>query len=370
MQSSDKHQVPGGLYFFGQLFARAQGLWRGLSNLESRFLRKRINATAIDRPLYVGGVARSGSTIITEMLARHPALTSHHYSDYPPVWFPYWWNALRAKLPLPKTEPVERSHKDRLMVTPDSPEAVEEVLWMSFFEDAHNPITSDVLSEHTDNSSFEAFYRDHIRKLVLTRNRQRYLTKGNYNTTRLAYILKLFPDARFIVPVRNPVNHVASLVKQDRLFIEGEQGNPRVGRHLRASGHYEFGVGKQPVNCADDELTGRIAQCFEAGDLVHGWALQWRATYGLVLEQVKASPEMEKAVLFVRFEDLCRDSEAVIDAILGHAALRADVFAEERSEFAERLAEPTYYRPDFSDSEMAALREAVAPVASQLGYDL
>ena len=38
-----------------------------------------------------------------------------------------------------KESAVERAHGDRLMITPSSPEAMEEPIWMHFFDNAHNP---------------------------------------------------------------------------------------------------------------------------------------------------------------------------------------------------------------------------------------
>jgi hypothetical protein len=69
----------------------------------------------------------------------------------------------------------------------------------------HNPATSNILDQSTNNLKFESFYNNHIRKLLLVRNGDRYLAKGNYNITRLEYILKLFPDVRFVIPQWNYV---------------------------------------------------------------------------------------------------------------------------------------------------------------------
>ena len=60
------------------------------------------------------------------------------------------------------------------------------------------------MNDRIGEDDLEAFYRDHIRKLLWLRGGRRYLSKGNYNTTRIAYLARLFPDARFIVPVRDP----------------------------------------------------------------------------------------------------------------------------------------------------------------------
>ena len=109
---------------------------------------------------------------------------------------------------------MERAHKDRIMVTPSSPEALEEPYWMYFFKGLHQSGKSALLDGSTVNPEFERFYLSNIPKILMLRGGERYLSKGNYNVTRLKYLLKLFPDSRFVIPVRNPVSHIASLMKQ------------------------------------------------------------------------------------------------------------------------------------------------------------
>src|SRR4029077_17446890 len=97
-------------------------------------------------------------------------------------------------------EAAQRTHRDGIFVTPESPEAMEEVLWMAFFPQIHKPEACNVLDRNTSNPSFEQFYRDHLRKLLLVRGGKRYVSKANYNVTRLEYLHRLFPDARFVIP--------------------------------------------------------------------------------------------------------------------------------------------------------------------------
>ncbi|MBS3744816.1 MAG: sulfotransferase, partial [Wenzhouxiangellaceae bacterium] len=108
-------------------------------------MRDEIDGVTIDKPIYVASVARSGTTILTEVLTRHPDVTSHRYSDFPNVYTPYWRNWLAQRTRKAPDRAVERAHKDRLMVTSESPEAVEEVLWMRFFDHLHDPARSHVL---------------------------------------------------------------------------------------------------------------------------------------------------------------------------------------------------------------------------------
>lgn len=357
------------LHWRARLFARTAPAWRRLAGIESTVLREEIERTPIDKPIYIAGVPRAGSTLLTELLSRHPDATSHRYSDFPNIFTPFWRNWLAERSRRRPAEAVERAHRDRIMVSTESPEAVEEVIWMQFFAQLHDSATNQALTAETDNPAFERFYRDHIRKLLLVRNRSRYLAKGNYNTTRLGYIRKLFPDARFIVPVRHPVNQVASLVKQDRLFEQANAEDPRVDRQLRMSGHFEFGPGRRPVCLAGGNDARRIAGLWNSGRTIEGWALYWHSIYGHVLDLIDRDPELKSAVLLLRYEDLCRDPESTIRRLIEHARLDAAAAEPLIAEYAKRISEPDYYQPDFSDGEFAALAEITRDTADRLDYE-
>ena len=360
--------VPTGLYAKARFFNATPRFWRWLARVESAVLKDETAAIELTRPIYIAGVARSGTTILTEMLARHPDLASHFYADFPNIYTPFWRHWLAERLPGTPAAAVERAHKDRLMITAESPEAVEEVIWMQFFDRLHDSAECQVLDASTDNSAFETFYRDHLRKLLLARGRKRYLTKGNYNTTRLAYIQKLFPDARFVVPVRNPVNHVASLVKQDRLFLENSAQDPRVPHQLRMSGHYEFGPDKACIHTGDDTVADAIHAHWREGRLIHGWALYWNSVYATVLDQIEANPALKKAVMLLRYEDLCSKSHETIFRLVEHCRLPAAPFESIANDYAGRLTEPDYYRPDLNAAEFRFLADATTRTAQRLGY--
>jgi len=359
--------VPGGLYLQARFFAATRGLWRRLGNLETSVLADEIGGIAIDRPLYVTSLARAGTTIVTEMLERHPDVTSHRYSDFPNCWTPYWRNHLLRATRRETPALQERAHHDRIQVSNDSPEAVEEVLWMYFFPGAHDSRASVVLGNSTSNPAFEDFYRAHVRKLLAVRGCSRYLAKGNYNITRLAYLRRLFPDARFVIPLRDPVHHIASLAKQHALFTSASAEDPRVARLLALSGHFEFGPQRQYVHCGDDAAAQAIGACWADGREVEGWARYWASTYSLLARQLEDSPGLPDAVLLFRYEDLCEHAEAVIDALLAHCGLDAGAFAETRAEFSQRLSLPDYYRPGFSEAETELIGTLCGPVLDRLG---
>lgn len=361
-------QVPAALYYASAAVQLTRPIWRILAGIESAVLREEIDRQPITAPIYISGVARSGSTILLEMLEKHPDLTSHRYSDFPNIYTPYWHNWLKQRTPTGNRQVKERAHRDRIQITEQSPEGIEEVLWTAFFPDSHAGRISEVLTSETGNPSFETFYTEHIRKLLLIRNSRRYLSKGNYNLTRLGYILRLFPDARFVIPVRHPVSHIASLIKQDRLFNQGLQGSPRARRYLSWVAHFEFGPDKRPVHTGNETLFQKIVSSWEKGDSLLGWALYWDALYRFFLDQLESNPLLQEACLLVRYEDLCRDSSSSIDQLLAHCRLEYQGFGEIREYYIEHLSEPSYYRPEFSTDEREIVDQICGATASRLGY--
>lgn len=360
-------EMPGWLDALGGFIERTAGFWQKLGDLESSAHRAEIDATAIDRPVYVAGLARSGSTIMLEMLAAQPGVATHRYRDFPPIFTPLFWNRAFAHVYRSDAPPAERAHKDRILVTPDSPEAMEEVLWMRFFPEAHETSKSQVLDAATSNPAFERFYTDHLRKILLVRGGKRYLSKGNYNLTRFSYLRHLFPSARFLVPVREPRWHIASLMKQHRLFCAEERRDPRILKHMRRAGHLEFGLDRRAINVGDDAAALEIERLWRDGDEVRGWARYWAMLYGFVLDQRATDPTgLGEAVMLVRYEDLCDHAEETLAAAFDHAGLPLE--PTQRAAMAARLSQPSYYDPGFTADEEGLIAAETEVVRARLGY--
>ena len=359
-------RVPSGLYFQSRFFAATRGLWRRLADLESSVVREETEQLEVERPVYITSLPRSGTTILTEMLEQHPDLTCHRYSDFPNVWTPYWRNYLLQKTRVKPPKMEERAHKDRIQVSNDSPEAVEEVLWMFFFPSLHDAGVDNVLDGQLPNSKFDLFYHEHILKLLAVRHANRYLAKDNYNVSRIRYILAQYPDAKFLIPVRDPVHHVASLAKQHALFTRASQEDPRVPLQLAMSGHFEFGPRRVPVNFGNPHANRAIIDSWRNGREVEGWARYWAETYRHILGQLEEFPEVRKACLLFRYEDLCAHSAPLIDSILDHCELPQDEFEAIRAEYIDRLSPPDYYQPDFSSDELRQIALHCDPVNENL----
>jgi len=250
----------------------------------------------------------------------------------------------------------------------EQPEAFEEDAVDGLFPGAARPLVrrfSD--NPAADHQGFAKFYVDHIRKLLAVRGRRRYVAKGNYNVTRLSYLLRLFPDARFVVPVRDPVWHIASLMKQQALFTKGQRNNPAAVRHLQRVGHFEFGLDRRAIAVGDPRRVAEVTALWQSGAEVEGWARYWALIHDHVADQVAESPHIRTATRVVRYEDLCRTPRDTLADVLGHCGLAADDGF--LGPAAERIRFPGYYEPKFTDAELAVIERETAAVARRFGYE-
>lgn len=341
-----------------------------LHKLESSWMRTRIEDTNITAPVYITGVARSGTTVVLEMLSQHQDLATHRYLHMVVPYAPNWFQKLADKVPI-MTKPSERLHKDGLMVNKDSPEAVEEILWQEYFENALDESLSNVLDSRTSNPRFETFYRENIKKLLLNHNASRYLAKNNYNVARMEYLLKLFPDARFILMIRNPFDHIASLAKQDAIFKQMEAEDPRLLGWTKLIGHREFGSGKICINLDDSDLIQEIKELWNNKDTyVKGWAIYWASIYEFVYKKLQENHRLAQTVHVFRYEDLCDHPSEVIDQILNHISVEKGSFQKVKQHYCETLRRPTYYRTSYTELEQEQILEATKDVAFKFGYEL
>ncbi len=357
-------EVDGWVDRLGGHMERHPNFWIKLGNVESRLLRDDLDKIRIEAPIYIAGLARSGSTFLLEALAGHEDTVTHRYKDFPPVFTPFWWNRFLGFMPKKDVTPAERAHKDGIKITEDSPEAFEEALWMAFFPKLHDPGTSAMLGRDHADAAFESFYKDHIKKLLAVRHGKRYLSKGNYNLTRLAFLQTMFEDARFVLPIRAPAWHIASLIKQHRLFKDGLAGNRKALDHMRRVGHFEFGPDRRPINANDDQTILAIQALWERGAEVEGQARYWAHLHGRIADQLEQDKKLREAVLVVGYEDLCAEPLSMIRRLFDHCRLSID--DDQVEKLAARVQFPAYYQPKFSDAERGMIDEITGPVAERL----
>ncbi len=360
----DAFRIPTTEHLLSSFLHMTRGFWRRVGQLESNSMRERLETIPIHSPIYIAGLPRSGSTILLEVVASHDDVATHQYRDFWSIFTPLWSSQAFGGFLASDQQAVERSHGDRIMVTPESPEAIEEMLWMEFFQDLHNPSVSNVLGAETQNAAFEGFYRDHVRKMLMLRKASRYASKANYNATRLGYLHKMFPDVRFVLPFREPRDQIASLIKQHRLLQGAAASHPRSLKYLDRVGHFEFGVHRIPLNLEDPAETEEIFHLWESGEEVRGWARYWSYLYGFVADQIQRNAELRAAAMVVGYEDLCHDSEAMLSRLFSHCELDDAQHLVDR--YAPTLQPPSYYRPTFTPAEERLIEQETSAVVDRL----
>ena len=340
--------------------------WIRLGRMESGLLAPDLVDVSVVAPIYVCGLARSGSTLLLEILAAHKDTASHRYQDFPFIFTPFWWNFVLKLSPFKDDTLKERAHGDKMLVNAASPEAMEEMLWNAFFEGTHSEAVSQVLDRTTSNAGFADFYRKHIKKLLLAAKRGRYLSKGNYNITRMAYLRGLFADAKFIVPIREPAAHITSLMRQHQRFCEAGKEDAAVVAHMSLAGHYEFGLNRIAIHTGDAAGIAAVKAAWAAGDEVRGWALYWAMLYRFVADQLEADADLKKAVRVQRYEDLIADADGQLRAVFAHCALATDDALI--ASYVPKIQKPDYYNAGFTEAQLATIAEITAPVAKRFGY--
>jgi hypothetical protein len=351
-------------YLLVRLADSSRALMQSLGNLESAWLRRRSNAIPIQSPVFITGLARSGTTILLEELSKVAGVGTHRYRDFPFLMTPYFWSRFHDWFAA-HGEAVERPHKDRIRITAESPEAFEEPIWQFFFPHLHAVDALHRLTAEKRFPEFDSFFTDHIRKILLIRGADKYVSKGNYNVTRIEYLATLFPDARFVVPIRHPLMHVHSLVRQHALFSDYAHEDPRVAHYLAAAGHYEFGPQRVPIRLSN-ESAERIRMAWDSGDNYTGYAIQWADVYRFV-DTLRSFPgEWSERVMVVRYEDLCSNPHAVMRAILQHGRLDPAAFPGEKA--FDHIAPPSHGVSELADELRAQVWRETEWVAARFGY--
>ncbi|MDH3691407.1 MAG: sulfotransferase, partial [Gammaproteobacteria bacterium] len=202
-----------------------------LGEWETRRSSSRLSGIQVTKPVFIGGLARSGTTVLLEKLSTISGVATHRYRDFPFIMTPIFWNKVLSFVGA-KQKPLERPHRDQIKITRDSPDAFEEPIWQHYFPSLHDTGKLHRLDASCANTEFERFYRQHIQKILLVRQGSRYVSKGNYNLPRFEYIDEIFDDSRFIVPIRHPLMHIESLARQHEIFVAYAESDPRIASYL------------------------------------------------------------------------------------------------------------------------------------------
>jgi hypothetical protein len=287
-----------------------------LADTENLVFSKQLAECTIDRPIFITALPRAGTTLLLECCARLPDFAAHCYRDMPFVLTPCFWNRFSALFKQSR-ESRERAHGDGMMINLDSPEALEEVLWKTFWRSHYHKDRIMPWQRGEENSDFEEFFRSHMRKIMLLRRGEqaseaRYISKNNGNIARVSLLRRLFPDSVIIVPFRDPLDHTSSLLEQHRNFLRIHAEDRFASEYMRGIGHFDFGQNLRPVDF-DGWLDNRVST--DAENLIF-WLEYWVAGYRHLFT------EDSDNVHFFNYQILCENPDRGLNMLADITATR------------------------------------------------
>jgi hypothetical protein len=291
------------------------------ADIETMVCGASYSAVRAANPIFITSLPRAGTTLMLEALNRFPSLASHTYRDMPFVLAPVLWSRLSAPF-RQAAELKERAHGDGMDVGFDSPEAFEEILWRTFWPHKYRDDGIALWGPEDGNRDARSFFMSHMKKIIALRcpdrlRDGRYLSKNNANVARLGLLGRMFPDATILVPVRQPLAHARSLLRQHRNFLDMHQESPFVQRYMADLGHYEFGAVHKPIrfpaidalNANRDPLT------------IDYWLAYWIAGFEHVLLH-------RDDVIVVSYESSCADPARTVEAMCARLDVDDEGLAE------------------------------------------
>ncbi|MEM8792737.1 MAG: sulfotransferase [Pseudomonadota bacterium] len=240
--------------------------------------------------VFVTGLARAGTTVLMRAIYDSGQFASLTYKDMPFVLALNLWARFRRG---GKADPEisERAHGDGILVSIESPEALEEPFWKCF--SGTDYILPDALVPHRPETETLASYRLFVSHVLARYDASRYLAKNNNSILRLSGLLAAFPNAIILVPFRRPLHHAVSLHRQHARF--SNEKDAFTHEYMGFLAHHEFGADHRPFVFDGSRPTSHP-------DDIDYWLETWVHVYQFLLQQT----ELDAGRIFpVAYEDLC-----------------------------------------------------------------
>ncbi len=238
----------------------------------------------------VTGLARAGTTALTNLIYEEGTFHSIKYSNMPFLLAPNFWK--RVYNPKLSSE-RERSHGDKVLFSENSIEALEEYFFKVALNDKY--IAKDSLTKHEINwEQFEMYlkyqqlFKYHGSKKTI------YLAKNNNFLLRYEGLRKLNKEFIVILIFRNPVEHAESLLHQHQNFVKKQTEDDFVLDYMNWLGHYEFGLNQKYFDLGSD----KIWEPFEKYSANY-WVAMWINYYSYLI-QFLSDPKL----ILVNYNDL------------------------------------------------------------------
>ena len=236
--------------FLHYVFIGNSNISKLLYTIELKIYRKEIEKINHTQNVYVSGLARAGTTALMQYLGQISQFSSLSYRNLPFLFLPKTGLKLLSKK---KGQEKERAHKDGMMHSIDTYEALEEPFWRNFTGKEY--IKEKYLTSYTiDRKIFKKY--NAFRKLIA--GNKIYLAKNNNHLLRALSLHQLDNEignvTHTIIPFREPYAQAKSLLNQHRNLSEQQKKDNFIQDYMDMLVHHEFGLSNK-VSIFDEKST-------------------------------------------------------------------------------------------------------------------
>ncbi len=249
-----------------------------------------------EKHIFISGLARSGSTLLLNILHQNNNFCSLTYNDMPMILgLNLWSKYFKKKTKLIKLE--KRAHDDLISINIHSPEAFEEVFWKYVLK--NNYITKNYIIDTAISDEILLEYSRFINLICIKYKKNNYLSKNNNSIFRIEKILKNFNQSFFIIPFRDPLSHAFSLMSQHNKFIKLQNEDSFVKKYMNWLGHHEFGLNHKMFMFKNNKNN------FNQNSINY-WLDIWINYYEYILGIFNNSTN-KKRIIFINYNKLCEN---------------------------------------------------------------
>lgn len=275
----------------------------------------------IDQPLYVMGLARSGTTVVLEILEKTGAFHSTTYRDMPFVLCPNFWRGLTRRSRL-NPRLATRAHGDGIVIGFDSPESFEEVFWRTTCATRSGPDFAYLNANEETLADFAAFRQLSVLSGLSSNFREsqgshkmRYLSKNNNNVMRLDALSSQL-GAQLVLVIRDPLATAWSLYRQHQRFIKLQTDDAFVMAYMRWLAHHEFGLSHKPFMIGTQFLEGMNPNQPDY------WLSYWLGLYDNLLKTFNSMlTDHRSRILWVSHERMCQAPKEELERLFSFARI-------------------------------------------------
>ncbi len=269
-----------------------------------------------ERFVVVSGLARAGTTALTDLLFRSGKFHSLSYANMPFLLGVNIWK----KFYKPRMNRLkQRAHGDKVMFGYKTIEALEEYFFKVFLRDKF--ITDNTLVEHEiDDETYEN-YMIYQNLVNFNGDASTYLAKNNNLILRYKSLRKHNPFFKVVLIFRHPEEHAYSLFNQHIRFSKLQEEDPFVKEYMTWLGHHEFGLNHKVFDLGQSNLSSQYERTS-----INYWITLWISYYTQILKLLG-----DENLILVDYSDLANKPGKLLLALKG--ALGLDLTIDEMEPF-------------------------------------